>query len=193
MDPPRRRSDRLRHIFKECDDVVIGPFLDLQNLGNGKERALSDFCSIAFGDLAEFGHGFASQHLDFEPDLKFALVRPDLAHFWSGITVDHCAKIKSLLRSRKCFMPQKKSLRGTNHRSDLESRLSIFALANAGADETAVLLNAHFPAAKKISHCCDGLFWILRARTDGENQVAQRQLFGFEYLFGLFHDRSNKD
>src|ERR1700694_4368640 len=174
MDPPRRRSDRLRDIFEESDDVVIGPFLDLLNFGDGKARALSDFCRVGLGNLPEFGHRLASQHLDFEPDLKFALIRPDPAHFWSGITVDHCAKIKSLLRSRKCFMPQKKSLRGTNHRSDLESRLSIFALANAGADKTAVLLNAHFPAAKQISHRCDGLFWILRARTDGENQVAQR-------------------
>jgi hypothetical protein len=30
----------------------------------------------------------------------------------------------------------------------LESRMSIFALANPGADETAVLLNAHSSAAK---------------------------------------------
>src|SRR3977135_3518805 len=173
MDPARRRSDLLRESFKESDDVVIGPFLDLQNFRDRKARALSDFCGIALGNLAELGHGFTGQHLDLEPDLKFALVRPDLAHFWSGITVDHCAKIKSLLRSRKCFIPQKKSLRGTNHRSDLESRLSIFALANAGADKTAVLLNAHFSAAKQISHRCDGLFWILRARTNGENQVAK--------------------
>src|SRR4030088_1565719 len=105
MDPARRRSDRLRHIFEESDDVVIGPFLDLQNFRKKKARALSDLCRIAFGDLTELAHSFASQHLDLEPDLKFALIRPDLAHFWPGITVDHCAKIKSLLRSRKCFMP----------------------------------------------------------------------------------------
>src|SRR3984893_1112968 len=105
MDPTRGRSDRLRHIFEESDDVVIGPFLDLQNFRDRKARTLSDFCSVAFGNLAELGHGFASQHLDLEPDLKFALIRPDPAHFGSGITVDHCAKIKSLLRSRKCFMP----------------------------------------------------------------------------------------
>src|ERR1700730_3534076 len=148
MDPTRRWSNRLRDIFDEGDDVVIGPFFNFQDFRDREACSLSNFGGVGFWNLTQFGHGLTGQYLDLEPDLKFALVRPDPAHFWSGITVDHCAKIKSLLTSRKCFVPEKKSLRGTNHRSDLESRLSIFALANAGADKTAVLLNAHFSAAK---------------------------------------------
>src|ERR1700732_3982495 len=93
MDPTRRRSDRGRNIFQERDDIMIGALLDLEDFRDRKTRFLANLGSILFGNLAELGHRFASKHFDLQPDLRFALNRPDLAHLRTGITIDHPAKI----------------------------------------------------------------------------------------------------
>ena len=46
-------------------------------------------------------------------------------------------------------------------------------LANLGAKEFAVALQAHFSAAEKISYGCDCLFGIAGARTNGKDQVTK--------------------
>src|SRR2546426_473592 len=104
MDPTRRRSDRLRDVFQKCNHVVIGPFLDLDDFRNGEPRSLSDFRRVDFGNLTEFGHPFAGKHLNLQPDLELALVRPNLTHLWPGITINHTGKIKAGRKSEKRFV-----------------------------------------------------------------------------------------
>jgi hypothetical protein len=62
-------------------------------------------------------------------------------------------------------------------------------LANAGASVASVALHAHLTAAEKVGHRSDGLFGVLRAGADGEDEVAQGKLrSGFEDLSILFHN-----
>ncbi|HXI74596.1 MAG TPA: hypothetical protein VNG94_03360, partial [Pyrinomonadaceae bacterium] len=37
----------------------------------------------------------AGKHLNLQPNLKLTFVRPDFAHLWPGITIDHSGKIKA--------------------------------------------------------------------------------------------------
>src|ERR1700719_2135039 len=93
MDPTRGWSDRGRDIFQERDYVMISALLDLEDFRDRKTRFLANLGSILFGNLAELGHCLASKQFDLQPDLVFTLIRPDLAHLRTGITIDHPAKI----------------------------------------------------------------------------------------------------
>ncbi|PYJ52484.1 MAG: hypothetical protein DME87_00005, partial [Verrucomicrobia bacterium] len=44
-----------------------------------------------------------SERFNFEPNLVLAFVRPNLAHFWPGITIDHYRKIKASALGGKRF------------------------------------------------------------------------------------------
>jgi hypothetical protein len=68
---------------------------------------------------------------------------------------------------------QKKSLRQTNYRSDSKFVLTSSDLANLGAEELSVALEAHLSAAKQISHGRDRLLGIAGAGTNGEDQIAE--------------------
>jgi len=57
-----------------------------------------------FWDLAELGHRLAGEYFNLEPNLKFPLIRPNLAHFRPGITIDHRPKIKALAQRGKRFV-----------------------------------------------------------------------------------------
>jgi hypothetical protein len=48
-------------------------------------------------------------------------------------------------------------------------------LANLGAEKFAVALETNFSAAEKISHRRDCLLGVAGARTNGENQIAERK------------------
>jgi len=54
-----------------------------------------------------------------------------------------------------------------------ENRLSTLALANLGAKESTLALDADFAAAQQIGYGCDCLFGVFGAGTDGENQIAE--------------------
>ena len=75
----------------EGDDVVVGDFLDLVDLGNREIGVLANVGGFLFGDadLAKLGLSFAGKHLDFLPDLEFVLEFPDSAHGRAGVTTDH--------------------------------------------------------------------------------------------------------
>src|SRR5207248_8725793 len=109
--PARRRPHGIRDVLKKRDDIVIGPFLDLDDLGDGKASAFPDFGGVSLWNLAQLRHCFARERFDFEPDLEFAFLRPELTHLRSGITIDHSAKIKSGNRNGKRFVRKKASLR----------------------------------------------------------------------------------
>jgi hypothetical protein len=57
--------------------------------------------------LAKLSHRLAGEQFSLEPNLKFAFVRPDLAHFWPGITIDHSRKIKASGEREKRFIYKK--------------------------------------------------------------------------------------
>src|SRR5437588_10964221 len=95
MDPACRRANRRRNILKKSDDVVVRAFLDLQNFRNRKARLLAKLSRVLLWNLAELGHRFARKNFNLEPDLKFALVGPNLRHLRPRITIDHAAKIDS--------------------------------------------------------------------------------------------------
>src|SRR5882724_7838952 len=104
MDPARRAAYRLSNVFEKSDDVVVGSLFDFQNLRNRKSRSFSNFGSVLLWNLAKLRHRLTSEYFDLQPDLEFALVRPDFAHLWPGITVDHCIKIKATALREKCFV-----------------------------------------------------------------------------------------
>jgi len=174
MNPASRRPDRRCDIFEERDDIMIRALLDLEDFRNRKPRFLSNLVGILFGNLAELGHCFASKQFDLQPDLIFALIRPDLAHLGTGITIDHPAKIDCPAERESVLSRKKKSLRQNNPPERFEKFASI-KLANFGAEEPAVALEANFSAAEKISHRRDRLLRIGGARTNGENQIAERK------------------
>src|SRR4051812_47362756 len=95
MDPARRRTDRGCHVLEKGNDIMVRPLLDLRDLSNREPRLVPDRGGVLLRDLAQLRHCLAGQSLDLQPDLEFALLRPQLAHLWPGITVDHPAKIKA--------------------------------------------------------------------------------------------------
>src|SRR5437764_120025 len=104
MDPARRRAYRLSNVFEKRDDVVVSSLFDFQNLRNRKSRSLPNFGSVVLWNLAKVRHRLTREYFNLQPDLELALVRPDLAHLWPGITVDHCIKIKATALREKCFV-----------------------------------------------------------------------------------------
>jgi hypothetical protein len=83
---------------------VVRSLLYIQDFGDRKTRSLPNFDGVLLRDLAKLCHYLAGEHFDLQPNLKLAFVRPDLAHLWPGITVNHCIKIKGASLSEKCFV-----------------------------------------------------------------------------------------
>jgi hypothetical protein len=76
-----------------------------------------------------------------------------------------------LRRPEEYFAAKRKSLRQDQPPERLE-KVSV-SLANFSAEEFAVALDAHFPAAEQISHRGHCLFGVFGARTDREDQIAK--------------------
>src|SRR6266704_6187506 len=83
---------------------MICALLDLRDLGNREARPLPYLGRIMFWDLTKLGHRLAGEYFNLEPNLKFPLIRPNLAHLRPGITIDHPAKIKALAQRGKRFV-----------------------------------------------------------------------------------------
>src|SRR4029453_14551251 len=105
MNPARRSPDRFGYIFEKSDNVVIGSLFDFEDLRNREPRPSSNLSSILFRNSAKLCHCLAGELFNFPPDLNLSLVRPDFAHFRSGITVDHAGNIKATAVSEKRFRP----------------------------------------------------------------------------------------
>src|SRR6266699_6643083 len=103
MDPAGCWTHRFSNIFEKSDNVMVRSLFDFQDLRNRKPRPLPNFGSVLLWNLAELRHRLAGEHFNLQPDLELALIRPDLAHLWPGITVDHCSKIKATDLREKCF------------------------------------------------------------------------------------------
>src|SRR4029077_722236 len=110
MDPARCWPDRFGDVFEKSDDVVVRSLFDFENLRNRKSRSLANLGGVLLWDLAKLRHRLAGEHLNLQPNLELALIRPDLAHLWPGITVDHCTKIKATDLREKCFCDRRFTL-----------------------------------------------------------------------------------
>src|SRR5881398_1009859 len=187
MDPARRWSDRFSNILEKGDDVVICPLLDLRDLRNGEPRSLPNFRCVPLRNLAKLSHCFAGEHFNLKPNFKLAFVRPDPAHLWPGVTIDHFRKIKASAEREKRFVykkiaPDKLAERFQNSTVDLSRS------TNAGTHETPVVLQTHLTGCKKVRHCCHRLFGTLRARTNCEDKIAERESAArSQNLLVLFH------
>jgi hypothetical protein len=73
---------------------VIGPFVRSQEFRELKIAPVSESPGHPASNLAELRHRLTGKNLDIQPNLKFALVRPDFAHLWPGITIDHQTNIE---------------------------------------------------------------------------------------------------
>src|SRR6266404_2645406 len=101
MDPTRGRPNVGGDVFEKCDDVVVRPLFNFGDLIDLELPFLANDCCVFFRDQTQPRHRFAGDGFDFEPDLKFAFVRPDSAHLRSGITVNHPANIKAPPKAEK--------------------------------------------------------------------------------------------
>jgi hypothetical protein len=59
--------------------------------------------------------------------------------------------------------------------TSLASELRPARLANAGAQETSVILYAHLAAGQKIRHCCNRFCAAARAGTNCQDQITERK------------------
>ena len=103
MEPARIGAGELFDVGEECDDVVIGPFLNLVDLRNGEARAQANLGCVRRRDLSDFGHRFAGKDFDLEPNLEFSLLGPELAHRSAGISLNHRMNIGSRGTAAKRF------------------------------------------------------------------------------------------
>src|SRR5205085_12344396 len=96
MDPARGRANVGGDVFEKSDDVVVRPLFNFGDLIDLELPFLANDRGVFFRNQTQPRHRFAGDGFDFEPDLKFAFVRPDGAHLRSGITVNHPENIKAL-------------------------------------------------------------------------------------------------
>src|SRR5437879_4408977 len=101
MNPARRRADVRCNIFEKGDDVVVRALLNLGDLGDVELPFFTNGHGIFPWNQAQPRHLFASDGFNVEPDLEFARVRPDSAHFRPGITINHRGNIKALPKAGK--------------------------------------------------------------------------------------------
>jgi hypothetical protein len=59
--------------------------------------------------------------------------------------------------------------------TDLASQPRLARLANAGAQETSVILHAYLAAGQKIRHCCNRFGAAARAGTNCQDQITERK------------------
>ena len=71
---------------------MVRAFFDLEDFWNRKARLLSNLDRVLLRNLAELGHGLASEQFNLEPDLELALVGPNVAHLRPRITINHAAR-----------------------------------------------------------------------------------------------------
>jgi hypothetical protein len=137
--------------------------------------------------LAQLGHRFAGEDLDFQPDLKLALVRPEFPHLWPGITFDHRAKIKAGEETESVLYAKSAASASSPAKATLLKAFKESRLANAGAGKPAVVFDADLTAAEQVGHRRDRFLGVFGAGTHRQDEVAEGEFTGREDLAGLFH------
>src|SRR5580692_5654230 len=141
MHPSRLRSNVGGDIFKECNQVVIGPLFDLEDFRNRKLPSITNSLRISLRNQPKLSHGFTSQRLNFQPNRKLALIAPDLQHPASGIPWNH----RMTLRRGQAL-----------ERTYLASLWTRLKSPNPGSNLAAVIHEAYLPRSEKIGHCRRG-------------------------------------
>ncbi len=96
MNPSSCRSDVGGDVFEESDDVVLRALFDLVDFIDGEPRLGADGPASSIGIDPSLGEGLAGEHFNFEPDREFALLRPEGAHFGTGIPGNHRIDTKNV-------------------------------------------------------------------------------------------------
>jgi hypothetical protein len=113
-----------------------------------KNGALSNFSSIRFRNLAQFGHRLASKDFDLQPDFKFALVRPKLAHLRLGNNDRSPEEDKSRRQKTESVLYAKSAVSAeSTAETALLKALRESLLANLGAGKAAVVFDSYLAAA----------------------------------------------
>ena len=166
MDPTRGRADIRRNVFEKSDDVVVGPLFNFGDLIDLELPFLANDRGVFFRNQTQPRHRFAGDGFDFQPDLKFAFVRPDGAHLRSGITVNHPGNIKALPKAGKRLL-QKENAPAAQLPE--RSKITFPKLADFRAQKSAVIFDSHLTAAEQVGHSRDGFAAAFGAGADGEN------------------------
>ena len=77
------------HIREECDDIVVGYFLDFLYSRKVKFRFFTDVDSRFLRNLAQLSHSLTGSDFHLQHGLKLVLECPDIAHLGIGIAFDH--------------------------------------------------------------------------------------------------------
>jgi hypothetical protein len=116
--------------------------------------------------LAKRCHRLAGENFNIQPNLKLALIRPDFAHLWPGITVNHRRNIKAARAWEKRFV------------SD-GLRLSSTLLKNQKRCTRIALHNASVPSSVDIAECDSLTLLSMRAPgTDCKQKSLRRTITG---------------
>ena len=115
MNKARIVANIFGQIGQECDHIMFGFALDLVDSVNVKGAFFPNYGGCRCGDNPQFCLCVTSMCFDFKPNLELAFLRPDGAHFRSGISRDHnsntfCVKWRTVVPLR-CA----KSQRITSH------------------------------------------------------------------------------
>ena len=166
MDPARGRANVGSHIFQKRDDVVVRSLFNLKDLLDIELPFFANNCGVFLRNQPQPCHRFAGEGFNFEPDLEFALVRPDGAHLRPGITVNHPGNIKALPKAEKRLL-QKENAPAAEPPERL--KIAFPNLADLRAQKSAVIFDLHLTAAKQIGNSGDGFSAAFCAGTNGEN------------------------
>ena len=166
MDPTRGRANVGGNVFEKSDDVVVRPLFNFGDLIDLELPFLANDRCVFFRDQTQPRHRFAGDGFDFEPDLKFAFVRPDGAHLRSGITVNHPGNIKALAKAGKRLLQK---VNAPVAQPPERLKITFPNLADLGAQKPAVIFDSYLTTAEQIGHGRDGFAAAFSAGTNGEN------------------------
>ena len=166
MDPARGRANVGGDVFEKSDDVVVRPLFNFGDLVDLELPFLPNDGGVFFGNQTQPRHRFAGDGFDFEPDLKFAFIRPDGAHLRSGITVNHPGNIKALPKAGKRLL-QKENAPAAQLPE--RSKITFPNLADLGAQEPAVIFDSYLTAAEQVGNGGNSFAAASSAGTNGDN------------------------
>ena len=89
MNKARIFANIFGQIGQECDHIMFGFALNLIDSVNVKGAFFPNYGGCRCGDNPQFCLCVTGMCFDFKPNLELAFLRPDGAHFRSGISRDH--------------------------------------------------------------------------------------------------------
>ena len=175
-------ADRVRHILKEGDDIVVGPLFDLKNGRNGKLGLFADGLGVFLRDLSEARHGFAGESFDLEPDFVFALVGPEGSHLRPGISVNHPSNLAH--HHARTNHENKKGRKPPGPDPACHEKLLELG-ADADPFQMPALTHLDATGLEKIDEGGHGLAAVFGGGADGGHQFAEGTVCAVEFAVGV--------